>query len=129
MSFGVAVSNPLTRGPDLRRPVAHVDHGLDPVLVSPVDFPGAEVFQHLGRAELRNPRIVKQIEVVLPRAALRVVEEFLERDAVFVLQELNVEALRLGEGNDLVLEGHEGAVDEAADHHFLAGRLGRSRRA
>ena len=88
---------------------------------------GAEVFQDLGRAELGNPRIVEQVEVVLTRSALRVVEEFLERDAVFVLQELNVEALRLGERDDLVFEGHKRAVDEAADHDFLAGRLGRCR--
>src|SRR6202044_3195939 len=115
--------------PRLRRPVAHIDHRLDPVLVGAVDPCGAEVFQNLGRAELGNPRIVEQVEVVLPGAALRVVEEFLERDAVFVLQELNVEALRLGEGNDLVLEGDEGAVDKAADHDFLASRPGRRRRA
>ena len=86
-----------------------------------------KIFQDLGRAELGNPRIVEQVEVVLTRAALRVVEEFLERDAVFVLQELNVEALRCGEGNDLFLEGHKRAIDEAADHDFLAGRLGRRR--
>ena len=127
MSFGVAVSNPLTRGPCLRRPVAHVDHGLDPILVGAVDPCCAEVFQNLGRAELRDPRIVEQVEVVLPRSALRVVEEFLERDAVLVLQELNVEALRLRERDDLVLEGHKRAVDEAADHDFLASRLGRRR--
>ena len=71
--------------------------GLTQSLSVAVDPAGAEVFQHLGRAELGNPRIVEQVEVVLARAALRVVEEFLERDAVFVLQELNVEALRLRE--------------------------------
>ena len=97
MSFGVAPLEAFDAWPLLRRPVAHVDHGLDPILVGAVDPRGAEVFQDLGRAELRNPRIVEQVEVVLPGAALRVVEEFLERDAVFVLQELNVEALRLGE--------------------------------
>ncbi len=103
--------------------------GLTQSLSAPSIPADAEVFQNLGRAELWNPRIVKQVEVVLPRAALRVVEEFLERDAVFVLQELNVEALRLGERDDLVFEGHKRAVDESADHDLLPGRLGRSRRA
>ena len=58
-----------------------------------VDAGGAEVFQHLGGAELRHPRIVEQVEVVLAGAALRVGEPFLQRDAVFVLEELDVEAL------------------------------------
>ena len=120
---------PFDPGSGLRRPVAHVDHGLDPILVGAVDPSGAEIFQDLGGAELRDPRIVKQVEVVLPSSALRVVEKFLERDAVFVLQELDVESLLLGQRNDLVLEGHEGAVDKAADHDFLVSGARRSRRA
>ena len=46
---------------------------------------GAEVLQHVGGAELRHPRIVEQVDVVLAGAVLRVGEEFLERDAVLVL--------------------------------------------
>ena len=70
--------------------------GLTQSLSVAVDSRGAEIFQDLGGAELRHPGIVEQVEVVLPGPALRVVEEFLERDAVFVLQELDVEALLLG---------------------------------
>jgi hypothetical protein len=92
--------------------------------VSAVDPSRAEIFQNLGCAESveTNDRAGRSYCPAPLCASLN-----FKSDAVLILQELDVEALRLGQGNDLVLEGHEGAVDKAADHDFLAGRLGRSR--
>ena len=70
---------------------------------------GAEILEHIGGAELRHPGIVEQVDVVLAGAVLGVGEPFLERHAIFVLEELDVEAtLGLGERNDLLLEGRRG---------------------
>ena len=57
-----------------------------------VDAALAEVLEDVGRAELRNPRVVKQVDVVLPGLVLRIREPLLERDAVLVLEELDVVA-------------------------------------
>ena len=64
----------------------------DPVVVGAIDAAGAEILEHVGSAELRHPGIVEQIDVVLAGAALGIGEPFLERHAIFVLEELDVEA-------------------------------------
>ena len=92
ISFGVGVLEALDARALARRPEAHVDHRADPVGVGAVDAAGAEIFEHVGGAELRHPGIVEQIDVILAGAGLRVGEPFLERDAVFVLEELDIEA-------------------------------------
>ena len=106
ISFGDASSKPLTRGPwrGGQKPMSIIE----PIQSASVaSMPaGTEVFQHVGGAELRHPGIIEQIEVVLAGAALGVGEPLLERDAVFVLEELDVEApSSLASGMILFLNG------------------------
>src|SRR6201999_3178432 len=81
---------------------------------------GTEGLKNVVRAELRPPRIVERAEVVLAGLVLRVGEELLERHAVLVFEERDVEALLLGGRDDLLLERRQAAVGERADDHLAA---------
>ena len=90
-----------------------------------IDAAGAEIFEHVGSAELRHPGIVQQIDVILTGAVLGIGEPLLEGHAIFVLEELDIEArFGLGQRNDLLLEGREAAIGEGADDDLAAGRPG-----
>ena len=131
ISVGVALLEALHPRALARRPEAHVDERADPVAVGAVDAARAQIFEHVRGAELRHPRIVEQIHVVLAGAALRVGEPLLQRHAVFVFQELDVEAgVGLRERDDLVLERRQAAVGKGADDDLAArGLRRRARRA
>ncbi len=82
-----------------------------------------ERLEDAGSRVLRDPRVVHDVDVVLPGLALAVLERLREERVVRLGQELDLDpGLLLEERDDHLLERRERAVLERADHELaLAG--------
>ena len=103
--------------PGARRPVAQLEERLGEAGVAD-DAVLAEVLEDARRGELRDPRVVHDVDVVLPGLALPVLEGLRVERVVGRGQELDRDPGLLLEERDDLLEDVDRAVLERADHEL-----------